>query len=83
LQDPPKIIQIWIFGLKIYNLATLILTQDKVIRALHNLSLQHKIGWRSAENFLVAFWYIYWLFGTYFSRTGMLYQDKSGNPSAI
>jgi hypothetical protein len=26
LQDPPKITQIWVFGMKIYHLATLLLT---------------------------------------------------------
>jgi hypothetical protein len=28
LQDPPKFTQIWIFGLKVYHLATLVVTHD-------------------------------------------------------
>jgi hypothetical protein len=32
--------------------------------------------------YFVAIWYIIWLFGTYiFPRSGMLYQEKSGNPA--
>jgi uncharacterized SAM-binding protein YcdF (DUF218 family) len=30
--------------------------------------------------YFVAIWYISWLFGI-FSRFGMLYQEKSGNPA--
>jgi hypothetical protein len=31
--------------------------------------------------YLVAIWYILWLFGQFFPRFGMLYQEKSGNPA--
>jgi hypothetical protein len=32
--------------------------------------------------YFVAIWYILWSFGTIFSRFGMLYQEKSGNPGS-
>jgi hypothetical protein len=28
----------------------------------------------------MAFWYFLWLFGIFFPRFGMLYQEKSGSP---
>jgi hypothetical protein len=30
-----------------------------------------------------AIWYSLWLLGIYFSRFGMLHQDKSGNPGRV
>jgi hypothetical protein len=30
-----------------------------------------------------AIWYILWLFGIFFPRFGMLYQEKSGNPTVM
>jgi GTPase SAR1 family protein len=41
LQDPPKFIQIWIFGLKIYHLATLILSESK---QLWDIAGQERFG---------------------------------------
>jgi hypothetical protein len=88
LQDTPKFIQIGIFVFKIYRLATLVNIRSNIKNDL----FQHVCNGRFwyilwPFGLFTAIWHILLPLGivhghlVYFSRFGMKYQEKSGNPA--